>query len=335
MENILVSVVVTCYNCEDYITKSINSVLNQTYNNIECIVIDDGSTDKSREVIRSLEEKDSRIRFYSKKNGGAGSARNLGIRKSKGEWFQVLDGDDWLHSDKIKNQINAIKQQEIENEEYTLVYSDWRVMYEEQFKGSFKDKTFKFKPLNKDEILRTIIGRKFGFSTPIPINVNNTLLSKNIFNKVQYNEEMPNVMDLDFFYRVLKLDCRLIYVPGVSMTYRQHSEGISKQDRRSLIGYTMYIENIMKDDKKWLKDFPNIKNMLERSILNEYDDIYQRLIHIIETTEVPVYMNVLGRDINIRSFSMYLLKRDCFLKFLKGNIVAKRKMKKMGRRFGK
>jgi glycosyltransferase involved in cell wall biosynthesis len=334
LKNKLVSVVVTCYNSEDYIAKAIKSVLSQTYDSVECIVVDDGSTDNSQAVIRSMVEKDARIKSFRKENGGAGSARNFGIEKSNGEWFQVLDGDDWLHPEKIENQITAIKLRDIKKDEYVIVYSDWKVIYEEDYQGSNNDTVFTFQPLSKNEILKILVGRKFGFSTPIPINVNNTLLSKNIFNQVRYNEEMPNVMDLDFFYRVLQLECKIIYVPGVSMSYRQHSEGISKQDIRSLIGYTMFIENIMNDDVSWLNYFPNIKVMLERAILNDLDDIYHRLVSILKKSEVPVYLSVFGMDINIRSFSIFLLNRGYFLKFMKINIVLKRKMKKFEKRLG-
>ena len=91
----MITVIVPIYNSEEYLDRCIQSVLSQTYTNWELLLVDDGSTDRSKEVITPY-LKDERIKLYSKKNGGVSSARNYGIYHSKGEYLCFLDSDDWL-----------------------------------------------------------------------------------------------------------------------------------------------------------------------------------------------------------------------------------------------
>lgn len=92
--NNLISIITPVYNAENYISESIESVLNQSYPHWELLIINDGSTDQSREIIQSFNDK--RIRFYEQQNGGVSSARNLGLSKMKGDYFCFLDADDTL-----------------------------------------------------------------------------------------------------------------------------------------------------------------------------------------------------------------------------------------------
>ena len=91
----LVSVIIPTYNRADFIEKAIQSVLNQTYSNFEIIVVDDGSTDSSAQIIQKLAEKDHRIRYYKLEvNSGVSIARNTGISLVRGKYIAFLDSDD-------------------------------------------------------------------------------------------------------------------------------------------------------------------------------------------------------------------------------------------------
>lgn len=91
-----ISVIMPVYNCEEYLKESINSVLQQTLQEWELLCIDDGSTDKSLEILKEYKEKDKRIQIFTQQNQGAGSARNLGLRNAKGEFVSFLDADDFF-----------------------------------------------------------------------------------------------------------------------------------------------------------------------------------------------------------------------------------------------
>lgn len=104
----LVSVIVPVYNSEKYINRCIDSVLNQTYNNIEIIIIDDGSTDQSIDICKKYADLNENIKLISKKNEGVSKARNTGIDIASGEWIIFLDSDDWIESNTIRDAISLI-----------------------------------------------------------------------------------------------------------------------------------------------------------------------------------------------------------------------------------
>lgn len=102
---ILVSIIIPVYNTEKYLPFCINSVLNQTYKNIEIIIVDDGSTDSSTDICNAFEKKDSRIRVLHKVNGGLSDARNVGTDNSTGEYIVYLDSDDYISEDYIEKSL--------------------------------------------------------------------------------------------------------------------------------------------------------------------------------------------------------------------------------------
>lgn len=95
----MLSVVIPVYNVAPYLDKCISSVVNQTYRDLEIILVNDGSTDNSGEICESWAGKDSRIRYFQKENEGSGKTRNLGIRHATGEYIAFLDSDDWWEPD--------------------------------------------------------------------------------------------------------------------------------------------------------------------------------------------------------------------------------------------
>lgn len=97
-----VSIVVPVYNVENYIEKCVSSIMAQSYKDIEIILVDDGSTDRSSEICEKLKRKDSRIVVLHKKNGGLSDARNLGIEYSKGEWITFIDADDYVANNYVE-----------------------------------------------------------------------------------------------------------------------------------------------------------------------------------------------------------------------------------------
>ena len=92
----LITVAVTVYNIQDYLKRSIESVIGQSYKNLEILLVDDGSVDGSGQICDDYEEKDSRIRVIHTENGGPSKARNIAIDQARGEYLAFVDGDDWI-----------------------------------------------------------------------------------------------------------------------------------------------------------------------------------------------------------------------------------------------
>ena len=106
--NPLISVILPAFNEEKNIRRAADSLLKQTYKNIEIIIIDDGSTDATEKICRELSDKDSRIRFWKKKNEGLSAARNLGLKYATGRYVAFLDADDYCLPDYIKKMYKSI-----------------------------------------------------------------------------------------------------------------------------------------------------------------------------------------------------------------------------------
>ncbi|MFV0183319.1 glycosyltransferase family 2 protein [Empedobacter falsenii] len=118
MQQPLISVIVPCYNQAQYMDECLQSVLEQTYTNWECIIVNDGSPDNTEDIALDWIKKDSRFKYIKKENGGLSSARNAGIKKANGEWILPLDCDD-----KIGNRYLELASKEFDKH-YTIIYCE-------------------------------------------------------------------------------------------------------------------------------------------------------------------------------------------------------------------
>lgn len=116
-----VSIILPIYNVEKYLEKCVNSVINQTYQNIEIILVDDGSKDSSGRICDELVESDNRIKVIHKKNGGLASARNAGYEVATGEYLMYIDSDDVIKNDIAEKCVSAM-----EKNDQMLLYLDMR-----------------------------------------------------------------------------------------------------------------------------------------------------------------------------------------------------------------
>ncbi len=124
----LVSVIIPSYNAETFIARTLESVLSQTYKNLEVLVVDDGSQDQTAEIVREFAKKDTRVTLLQQQNSGVAAARNLGIEKSKGEFIAPLDADDIWYPENIEKQVQCFLNS---NSSVGLVYS-WSVDIDKQ-----------------------------------------------------------------------------------------------------------------------------------------------------------------------------------------------------------
>ena len=110
MNKKLVSIVVPVYNVEEYLRECIDSICTQTYENIEIILVDDGSTDTSPEICDTYQKIDSRIRAFHKNNGGLSDARNYGLNVATGEYIAFVDSDDYIDESFVKKLLQAAEE---------------------------------------------------------------------------------------------------------------------------------------------------------------------------------------------------------------------------------
>ena len=111
LQKMKVSVIIPCYNQAAFIPKAIASLQTQTFGEWECIVVDDGSTDNTAEVVSNISLREPRVRLLQKANGGSASARDMGLQQAQGEYIQFLDADDIIAPEKLESQIERMERE--------------------------------------------------------------------------------------------------------------------------------------------------------------------------------------------------------------------------------
>ncbi len=238
----LVSIVIPVYNSERYLEECLDSVISQTYQNIEIICVNDGSTDNSLEILQQYSDK---ITIISQENHGLASALNLGIRKMKGIWFKWFSPDDIMYSYTIQTLVDEAK-----NKPNTILYSNWNIIDENG------KKLREFQESNYDELsnfeynIRLLDGQL--------INVNTALIPSSLFLKNSIRDLADHVaIDYDFFLRSALLhDIKFYLISKPLIKYRIHSNQLSHKNILKTMDYISKIKNeilIQLDDSMRIK----------------------------------------------------------------------------------
>ena len=171
MEKTLVSIIVPVYNVEKYLEQCINSLINQTYEEIEILLINDGSKDNSGKICDEYKKKDKRIKVFHKENEGLGLTRNFGIERAKGKYMVFVDSDDYLSTTAIETLMNYSKKYDTVIGGYTKVTNEGKELFVEKYqKEEFTNENVLNKllprllgslPNIKDSIFTTVCARLY------------------------------------------------------------------------------------------------------------------------------------------------------------------------------
>lgn len=216
--NLFVSIIVPCYNQAQYLDESLQSILNQTYANWECLIVNDGSPDNTEEMVRKWEAKDPRFRYLYKENGGVSSARNLGIKMAKAEYILTLDADDKYEATFLEKAMTVL----INNPEIGIVSSWGRYFTDEKQLQVYK-----------------LTGK-----TTVNFLFQNAAIGTSLFRKVcweqasGYDENPENgYEDWEFYLRVCALGWKVYIIEEALFFYRQNinsrSAGMNLVDKRT------------------------------------------------------------------------------------------------------
>ena len=239
-EQIYFSVIIPIYNREKFIEKTINSVLNQTYSKFQLICVNDGSSDKTQQILNEFETKDSRIEIITlTKNCGRCIARNEGIKKAKGNWLCFLDSDDYY----LDFHLEVLSKMIIKYKEYNAFCTS-QINNKQKRINETKKINKKFIQLNIKSFLR---GN--------PIQINQLCIKKDI-NILFPNERIPYGEDWLFF--------RLICLNHTILKTNQITNVLVEHENRSMnkMNWVKYVESNVKAgiyfanvvDDKWLKN---------------------------------------------------------------------------------
>lgn len=261
----IVSVILPVYNGEKFVGRAIESVLDQTYEGLELIVVDDGSSDNSLDVVQSYT--DSRLKLFKKTNGGPASARNFGIKHSFGEFIALIDQDDLWYPEKLEKQIILLSQ----NSKLGMVYCDALSVYED---GS--GPTSKWSELHVPQTGKVFIDLYQGNF----ILSSSAIFRKSLIHKIGLVDEDKKYFGVDDYECWLRiaLNSEIGYVPEILVERRLHKSNLSFRNKKS---QAMMYTNAIEVRKKYNKLYPNIflKRYLSNSYLSQVNDLlYNRLI---------------------------------------------------------
>lgn len=201
--NVLVTVLLPVYNGEKYIREAVDSILKQTYENFELIIIDDGSTDKTLSILKEYEKKDTRIRLVSRENKGLIATLNEGAELALGEWIARMDADDIAMPNRLELQLNWINQTESDIAGTWVSFfgaKDFRV-----WKGYQSDEAIKVDMLFKCPLVHPSI-----------------MIRANLLRRLKYDPVAEKAEDYDLWVRAAMQGAKMSNVPEVLLKYRQH-----------------------------------------------------------------------------------------------------------------
>ncbi len=260
MTSELVSVVIPVYNSEKYLEECLNSVLDQTYENIEIIVVDDGSTDSSPDILKKYSDS---VIVLSQKNGGLASALNLGISKMKGHWFKWFSPDDIMFPNTLEQLVDAAKY----FSDNVIVYSNWQIINENgNILRDFFESNYNELP-KFDFNVRLLSGQQ--------INVNTSLIPFSLMKKGCDFRDLkePVAIDYDFFLRAaLLFDIKFYFIEKPLIGYRIHSNQLSHHNIKKTLSYLdelkqEILENL--DEEKKLKLLSELQKFEKKQTLTK------------------------------------------------------------------
>ena len=199
------SIIIPVYNVEQYLERSILSVINQTYNNIEIILVDDGSTDNSGKICDEYEKIDNRIKVFHKLNGGLGSARNFGYEKSLGEYILYLDSDDYIENVTIEKMMQY-SDFDIVCCGFDRVDEDTKKIYsKEMIEMPFDELTINNKNINEAAFLNPAGWGK--------------LFKRKILQNVRFSDNKNSIEDILFYLEIIPKISKVKYIKEILWHY--------------------------------------------------------------------------------------------------------------------
>ncbi len=273
-----VSIVIPVYNAEKYVKRTLDALLKQTYENIELVIIDDGSSDKSGEIVLKEAEKDNRIKYFKIKNGGPGNARNVGVSKATGEYIGFCDADDIPDEDMFENLVAYL-----ENNNADMSLCD---MFSERDNSNYglpwEDNTLIKGEAVSEEIIASMVGNKSDNDKSVPLwgCVWRCLFKKEIIDRfdVKFPTEIHFAEDLIFVLNYLK---------------RATSVAICN---KSLYFYACVESSIMNSFFSYKKDMFKARKILVAYIIKAIEDLpcYEELRSRLTVTERCYYQECVG-----------------------------------------
>lgn len=250
MNNVLVSIIIPVYNNQDFLSKCLDSVIGQTYQNIEVILVDDGSQDNSGAICDEYQQRDARVKVFHRDNQGASLARQYGLGVAKGEFIQFVDSDDWMHLEKTEKMLHSALENDAD-----IVWCDVE-MVEKDGSHNFK---LQFNPQSSSLLKSLYWGR-------VPGWLHNKLIKTAYLKDISFPKDWM-MEDVFISTQLLLKNGRNSYVNEPLYAYNQLNENAatSKNNGNDIL----------------IKAMPNIENcyrcLLDNNVFTQYEEAFSCL----------------------------------------------------------
>ena len=327
MKNQKISIIVPVYNSEEYLTECIESLLRQTYKNIEVILVDDGSVDGSDVICDAYQEKDERIKVIHQRNQGVSAARNAGIHMSTGEFLSFVDADDYVDEKYCENMYRAIDDETGIVIARTIAFRE--NMIDDGYQGGSED-SFVTKDEKMELYKAVLIDNKSLIKYPHISTCSAKLIRKSIveIHHIRYHQQMKVYEDAMFNMQVIRASQKVKVIDSKIYFYRYYGNSASKAFNYDRVHqYELVYEqlnNFLGEDTALLKeelDYFKIKNM--NTLLQNYsrekstfrgfyeliqkmykDDTYKSAVQQVKISLLPKRRKILVLGLRLR---LYLL----------------------------
>jgi len=235
----VVSVIVPCYNQAHYLAEAVNSVMSQTLDLWELIIVNDGSTDDTREVATSFAQADPRVRYVEQRNRGVSAARNRGLDLATGRYVQFLDSDDFIAPTKLAVQVELLRRDATARP--SIAYCDYVFC-----DANDSSKLITHGQLNEPRFIlrRPLCDLAARWETELSIPIHCFLFDIRLFRDrgIRFDETLPNHEDWDCWLQLFAIDPPLLHSDAKLATYRKQGRSMSSNRALMLKGVEMVCE---------------------------------------------------------------------------------------------
>ena len=273
----LISVIISAYNSAKYLPACLDSIISQTYQNLEIICINDGSTDDSANTLQEYSKKDNRIKIITQKNSGLSAARNAGIKIAKGSYITFIDSDDKVEPNMLEGMISAIQ-----NSHADIAVCSFKEIYENG-KITHFNKNHPKKIYNTESALKAML-KEEGFM----VSATMKLFPAKYFKDIKFPIDKLHE-DVGTTYKLIMQASKIIFLPNEYYIYIHHNDSIVKSsfNHRKLDIITLTDQMCDDLDQK----FPTLKNVTnERRMRARFSVLRQIPVNHPKTQEILKYL---------------------------------------------
>ena len=306
----MISIIVPVYNSEKYLDRCIQSILGQTHKDLELLLVDDGSTDSSGSICDRYAMEDARVRVFHKANGGASTARNLGLDEAQGDWIAFVDSDDWIDAEMYEEMLSAALRHSVDAVYCDMVmedtdaskrlyydnrYSDHQLMYDclapiNVVYLSMCNKLMSRKVFDKHHI-RAVVGANMWEDVELAVRVRYFMSSSHIINKGYYHYDVSNAMSTTHNRMVARFEGQVQRVQQIEAFFRAQGEWHRYRHFVSLLKLHTKSDLWRRDKLKWAETFNEVKWSLHKftHVHTKKDLLRYFLISFLGKFMIPVY----------------------------------------------